>query len=150
MEGEGKKRKNGIELDWDQLLCEDSKNGEEEEPLPLEVVSKNTQSNGPPVTVEPDEDQSQRCDSFKDWKDETIHSALKSSKSTLLRMKPKLKDGGAKLKNQIKLYEDELERRKRLPVLKVGVFFYICFLLHVFSIIYNYKMRIAFIFRSYM
>lgn len=145
MEGVGKKRKKGIELDWDQLLCEEGKNGEEEEPLPLEVVSKNAQLNWPPVTVEPDEEQSQRCESFKDWKEEAILSALNSSKTTLSQMELKLKDGGAKLKNQIKLYEDELERRKSIPVLKVGFFIFVfsAWLLHH---IYNYKMGIGFIF----
>lgn len=120
MEGEGRKRKNGIELDWDQLLGKLGNHGEEEEPLPLEVVTENTQLTGPPVTVELDEEHSQRCESLKGWKEEAIHSAIESSKYTLLHFKPKLKDGGAKLRNQIKLYEDELEHRKSLKAQKDG------------------------------
>lgn len=117
MADEGKKNKNGIELDWNRLLGEEGNQEEEEEPHQVQLVNEKSESEA--VAAEFDEEQSHRNHEFRNLPEKDLRERIERNRSLLRSTGARLKDGGDKLRSLIKDYEDELERRCRLPVQKV-------------------------------
>ena len=113
MAGEGVKSRGPLQSDskdWDKLL------GEGAEPLSLVVVPGKS-----PQAKEMDEKVSnnQLVSDLQNMTDEQLQQSADRIRRILPTLSLTLKDGGEKLKRSLQLHEDELRRRRLLPLQKV-------------------------------
>nr|XP_027096831.1 ubiquitin-like-specific protease 1D isoform X3 [Coffea arabica] len=116
MAGEGAKSGGPLQLDskdWDKLLGEGE--GEGAEPLSLVVVPGKS-----PQAKEMDENVSnnQLVSDLRNMTDKQLQQSADRIRKILPTLSLTLKDGGEKLKRSLQLHEDELRRRRLLPLQK--------------------------------